>query len=138
MKGNSWFLAAALCLVVGAAGIVQAQYSATSAGQEAQTTQDTHRSTRTITGCLQKTGEANEYNLVAEDGSSWELKSDSVDLGRHVGHTVAVTGAVAHPTAHGMKEDAKEEAKEHGIGKSSTEHGHMTVTDLSMVSESCR
>jgi hypothetical protein len=39
---------------------------------------------------------------------------------------------------HGMKEDAKEEAKEHGVVKDSTEHGHMTVTNLSMVSERCR
>jgi hypothetical protein len=38
---------------------------------------------------------------------------------------------------HGMKEDAKDEAKEHGVDKDATEHGHMTVTNLSMVSESC-
>jgi hypothetical protein len=39
---------------------------------------------------------------------------------------------------HGMKEDAKAEAREHGMDKSSTEHGHMTVTNLKMVSETCR
>jgi hypothetical protein len=39
---------------------------------------------------------------------------------------------------HGMKEDAKGEAKERGVDKDSTEHGHMTVTDLSMVSETCQ
>jgi len=36
-----------------------------------------------------------------------------------------------------MKEDAKAEAKEHGIDKDSTEHGHITVTHLKMVSDSC-
>jgi hypothetical protein len=39
---------------------------------------------------------------------------------------------------HGMKEDAKEEAKEHGMDKKATEHGHMTVTNLKMVSGSCQ
>jgi hypothetical protein len=39
---------------------------------------------------------------------------------------------------HGMKEDAKAEAKEHGMGKNSTEHGHMTVTNLTMVSDTCK
>jgi hypothetical protein len=39
---------------------------------------------------------------------------------------------------HGMKEDAKSEAKEHGVDKDSAEHGHMTVTNLSMVNESCQ
>jgi len=50
---------------------------------------------------------------------------------------VTVTGTVAHNKMHGMKEDAKSEAKEHGMGKHSTEHGHLTVTNLTMVSESC-
>jgi hypothetical protein len=38
---------------------------------------------------------------------------------------------------HGAKEDAKDEAKEHGVAKNPTEHGHMTVTNLTMVTESC-
>jgi hypothetical protein len=38
---------------------------------------------------------------------------------------------------HGMKEDAKAEAREHGVEKESTEHGHITVTNLSMVSDTC-
>jgi hypothetical protein len=54
-----------------------------------------------------------------------------------VGHTVTLTGAVAHSAMHNMKEDAKSEAKEHGMDKSATEHGHLTATNLSMVSSSC-
>ena len=38
---------------------------------------------------------------------------------------------------HGMKEDTKKEAQEHGMDESATEHGHLTVTSLSMVRESC-
>jgi hypothetical protein len=28
--------------------------------------------------------------------------------------------------------------KEHGMDKNSTEHGHLTVTDLTMVSDTCQ
>ena len=102
-----------------------------------ETTKPTHKKTRTLMGCLQKGEGTDEYNLTAKDGGTWEIKSDSVKLGPHVGHTVTVTGVVSNATAHGLKEDTKDEAREHGIGKTSTEHGHMTVTNLKMVSESC-
>jgi hypothetical protein len=48
-----------------------------------------------------------------------------------------VTGAVQNAALHGAKEDTKAEAKEHGVAKNSTEHGHMTVTNVKMVSTSC-
>jgi hypothetical protein len=148
-----WIIAAGL--VAGATGIAQAQYStpapqntapattpsdeanAPSGQNDATTTSDTHSNVRTLTGCLQQGENAKEYALMGQDGSTWELKSDSVDLASHVGHTVTVSGAVAHSTMHGMKEDSKKEAQEHGMDKSATEHGHLTVTSLSMVSESC-
>ena len=102
------------------------------------TTKTTHKKTRTLTGCLQKGDDANEYNLTTTKGGTWEIKSDSVKLGEHVGHTVTITGVVANATAHGMKEDTKEEMKEHGMDKNATEHGHLTATDLKMVSDSCQ
>lgn len=102
------------------------------------TTKTTHKKTRALTGCLQKGEETGEYNLATKTGASWELKSDSVKLEEHVGHTVKVTGAVADATMHGMKEDTKEEMKEHGMDKGATEHGHMTVTSLTMVGDSCQ
>jgi Protein of unknown function (DUF5818) len=97
----------------------------------------THKKTRTLTGCVSKGEDANEYRLTTAKGSTWELNSDAVKLADHVGHSVTVTGTVAHNKMHGMKEDAKGEAKEHGMAKHSTEHGQLTVTDLTMVSESC-
>ncbi len=100
-------------------------------------TQDEHSNVRTITGCLQKGEGANEYVLTGRDGSTWELRSDAVDLASHVGHTVTVTGAVRNAEMHGMKEDAKKEAQEHGMDKSATEHGHLTVTNVTHVSHSC-
>ena len=117
----------ALLLFAGTAGRAAAQ----------DTPSTTHNKTRTLTGCLQKGDDADEYKLTTAKGSTWEIKSDAVKLGEHVGHTVAVTGVVSNAAVHGAKEDAKAEAKEHGVGENSTEHGHMTVTGLKMVSESC-
>ena len=118
----------ALFLFAGTAGLATAQ----------DTTKTTHKKTRTLTGCLQKGDDANEYKLTTAKGGTWEIKSDSVKLGEHVGHTVKITGVVSNATAHGMKEDAKAEMKEHGMDKHATEHGHMTVTNLTMVSDSCK
>jgi hypothetical protein len=118
----------ALFMFAGAAGLAMAQ----------DTTKTTHKKTRTLTGCLQKGDDANEYNLTTTKGGTWEIKSDSVKLGEHVGHTVTITGVVANATAHGMKEDTKEEMKEHGMDKNATEHGHLTATALKMVSDSCQ
>jgi hypothetical protein len=101
-------------------------------------TKTTHKKTRTLTGCLQKGDSADEYNLTTTKGGTWEVKSDSVKLGEHVGHTVTITGIVSNATAHGMKEDTKEEMKEHGMDKNATEHGHLTATAVSMVSDSCQ
>ena len=102
-----------------------------------QTTKATHKKTRTLTGCLQKGDGADEYQLTTKKGSTWEIKSDSIKLGEHVGHTVKVKGVVENAKIHGMKEDVKVEMKEHGVDKAATEHGHLTATDLAMVSDSC-
>ena len=117
----------ALFVFAGVAGLATAQ----------DTTKTTHKKTRTLTGCLQKGEDANEYNLTTKNGGTWEIKSDSVKLDEHVGHTVKITGVVPNAMAHGMKEDTKEEMKEHGMEKGTTEHGHLTVTDLTMVSDTC-
>jgi hypothetical protein len=120
--------AAVLGLSAGFAGLVFAQDDAT---------KTTHKKVRTLSGCLQKGDDANEYKLTTPKGSTWEVKSDSVGLGEHVGHTVRITGVVSNAKMHGAKEDAKAEAKEHGVGENSSEHGHLTATGLKMVSESC-
>ena len=98
----------------------------------------THNKTRTLTGCLQKGDDADEYKLTTAKGSTWELKSNGHKLSPHVGHTVTVTGVVANPEMHGAKEDAKAEAKERDMDKDFTEHGHMKVTGVKMVIDSCR
>lgn len=120
---------------IGGAMLTVALMSCSVWAQTNETKKETHKNARTITGCVQKDGD--EYTVAAKDGSTWEVKSDSLDLAKHVGHTVTVTGAVSNAALHGAKEDTKAAAKEHGIAKNSAEHGHMTVTNLKMVSASC-
>jgi hypothetical protein len=93
---------------------------------------------RDITGCLAKGDSAKEFLLTGNDGSTWEVRSGKVSLGEHVGHTVTATGVVSNPMAHNMKEDAKDAAKDSGMKKDDSERGHMTITDVKMVSESCQ
>lgn len=92
---------------------------------------------RTITGCLTKGDSASEFNLTGDDGSTWEVRSGAVDLARHVGHTVTATGVVSNSGMHNMKEDTKDMAKDSGMKKNNSEHGHLKITDLKMVSETC-
>ncbi len=95
-------------------------------------------STRTVTGCLQQSEHGGkEFLLVGNDGSTWEVRSDTVTLADHVGHEVSATGVVSNSTAHNMKEDTKEMAQDAGVNKHNHEHGHMRITDLQMVSHSC-
>jgi hypothetical protein len=93
--------------------------------------------TRTVTGCLSKGDGDNEYLLTANDGSTWEIRSSSMSLADHVGHTVSATGVVSNSTMHNLKEDAKDAAHDTGAKKSNSEHGHMKVTDVQMVGDSC-
>jgi hypothetical protein len=93
--------------------------------------------TRTITGCLSQGDNAKEFNLKADDGSTWEVRSSNVSLADHVGHKVAATGVVSNATAHNLKEDTKDIAHDTGVKKNNNEHGHLKVTDVQMVSDSC-
>ena len=95
---------------------------------------------RTITGCLTKGDSADEFMLTGNDGSTWEVRGSKsgVDLASHVGHTISATGVVSNTTAHNLKEDAKDTAKDTGMKKNNTEHGHLKITDVQMLSESCQ
>ncbi len=96
----------------------------------AQDRDDDRGKVREMTGCLQKDG--GEYELMTDNGSTWELKGDDSRLADHVGHTIRVTGTVDHKKMHDAKENAKEKTQDNP-----NEHGHLTVTDLKMVSRSC-
>src|SRR6267154_419017 len=53
----------------------------------------------TVTGCLQKGDEANEFSITGEDGKTYGLRSSSVDLAKHLGHKVTVTGTLKAESA---------------------------------------
>ena len=103
------------------------------------TSNESKGSVRNITGCLTKHGGGDEYLLTASDGSTWEIhENSSVDLASHVNQSVEVRGAVSNEKAHNMKEDAKDMAKDSGMKKDNTEHGHLKVTNIKKVSDSCQ
>ena len=89
----------------------------------------------TVTGCLQKGDDAGEFSIVAGDGKTWELHSNSIKLDNHLGHTVTVTG----PRTHESKAQEKAEEKREGVVKASSkeEYADLGVTSLKMVSETC-
>jgi hypothetical protein len=107
------------------------------AAQDSASDSKSKADTRTVTGCLAKGDSADEFLLTAQDGSTWEVKSSSVSLADHVGHTVSATGVVSNATMHNLKEDTKDVAKDAHMKKDNTEHGHMKITDVQMVSSSC-
>ena len=122
-----------LCLVL--AGLTASWAMAQDTDRDSKSKSDV----RTITGCLTKGDSTNEFLLTGNDGSTWEIhNTGSVDLASHVGHTITATGAVSNAKAHNLKEDTKEAAHDTGMKKNDTEHGHLKVTDVQMVSESCQ
>jgi hypothetical protein len=104
--------------------------AAGSANAQDRDRDDNSGKVREMTGCLQKEGD--DFELMADNGSTWELKGDSGRLADHVGHTVRVTGTVDHNKMHDAKEKAKEKTQDNP-----NEHGHLTVTNVKMVSRSC-
>jgi hypothetical protein len=93
---------------------------------------------RTVKGCLSKGDSSKEFLLTGDDGSTWEVRSSKVALADHVGHTVNATGVVSNAMAHNMKEDTKDMATDTGMKKNNSEHGHMKITSVEMVSDSCQ
>ena len=106
---------------------------ATANNSQSEATQNKSASVRTVTGCLSAGDKAGEYTLKTNGGDTWEVESKTVKLGDHVGHTVKVTGKVWHAEMHGAKEKTKE-----AVDPDANEHGHLNVTAVSMVSESCK
>lgn len=87
----------------------------------------------TVTGCLQKGDEPGEYSITGEDGKTYGLRSKAVDLSQHLGHKVTVTGTLRPESAEKEKGEAEEHEK-----KEAAEAGDIRVTNLKMVSDSCK
>ena len=95
--------------------------------------QEKSSANKSVTGCLQKGDEPNEYSIKAEDGKTYGLRSKTVDLSKHLGHKVTASGRLRTESA----EQGKAEAQETKSNES-TEAGDIRVTDLHMVSEQCQ
>jgi len=96
--------------------------------QEKQEKNEAKSKSVTLTGCLQKGDEADEFSLAGDNGKSYELVSKKVALKDHIGHKVTVTGRAK------VEESEADEKKEEGEGWS----GQIRVTSLKMVSTSCK
>jgi SH3 domain-containing YSC84-like protein 1 len=90
----------------------------------------------TVRGCLQKGDEPGEFSIIGEDGKTWGLRSTSVKLDKHLGHTVTVAGSRTHES---KAQEKAEEKKEGQVEKASSkeEYADLSVTSLKMVSETC-
>lgn len=98
----------------------------------------THKKTWTLVGCVKKS-DGNEYNLITGEGGTWEITSYTIDLAPHVGRMVIIKGVISNTMMHeeeDVKEGGKDEAKGHE--KKTKEHGGMTVTNVKVVSDSCK
>lgn len=83
----------------------------------------------TVTGCLAKGDEANEYSIKGEDGKTYGLfSSKGIKLADHLNHKVTVTGKATRERGEGK------EKKEAGKMEESE---HLRVTDLKMISTTC-
>ena len=89
-------------------------------------TQETDGSTHNVTGCLGKTSTENIYALTDEDGKPWDLRSETVPLGPHVGHTVTLTGTIP------------KNSKDSGSSGDTAPQNHLLVTSLKMVRDNCK
>jgi hypothetical protein len=137
-----------LTVLVGLCVFPLAAQAQMAGGKDAQTTtKTTTKSTKTheksVTGCLAKGDEAGEYKITGENGKTYELRSKSVQFEPHIGHTVTVSGTWAGESAkEEMKEEAKESKKtekaEEKSEKHPTKEHYLNVTDLKMVSETCK
>jgi hypothetical protein len=89
---------------------------------------------RTVTGCLQKGEEADEFSITGEDGKRYDLTSSAVNLSKHLGHRVTVTGTFKAESA----EKEEQEKEEYGKKGGGSEAGDIRVETLKMVSDKCQ
>ena len=113
-----------LKLAIGILAIAMMTIPGIAVTQENQ--ENTDSSTHTATGCLGKSPTANIYALTDEDGKPWDLRSETVPLGPHVGHTVTVTGTIP------------KDSKGSGSSGDTAPQNHLLVTSLKMVRDNCK
>jgi hypothetical protein len=84
--------------------------------------------TVTITGCVQKGDEADEF-AITQNGKKYGLKSTNVKLADHLGHQVTVTGKITRGPGQSEEGEKEEQGRE---------HADVHVTSLKMISTTCQ
>lgn len=104
------------------------------ANPQSKKSQGAKGTTKSVTGCLQKGDEPDEYSITGADGKTYGLRSSSVKLGDHLGHKVTVSGHLRPES----EENGANERKEKNEQNEKQEAGDIRVTTLKMVSTSCQ
>lgn len=106
-----------------------------SATLQSQTTSHSsvqHRTSASITGCLRKGDEADEYSMKTTDGKLYGLTSRKIALKHHVGHLVTLHGYITPESAE-KPEPGSSPTQPPDVGDID-----MTVTSLKMISITCK
>jgi hypothetical protein len=104
----------------------------------AKTGQQPHKAPGvSVTGCLQNSRILDRYDLIGKDGKAYSLRSTSVKLSEHVGHTVSIKGQAKHDEKRDDYDFEGSEVNE-GNGKKTATPLDVEVTSLKMLSASCR
>jgi hypothetical protein len=83
--------------------------------------------TKTLTGCLQKGYEPDEFRITGEDGKVWGVRSSAVKLDANLRHEVTGCGLIIYELKPGETKTVP--------GK--RESGDLRVTKVTIVSETC-
>jgi hypothetical protein len=122
-------------------GTLQAQEKEGQERQESKAEKKASHSPKTVTGCLQKGDEPDEFTITVDDGKTWGLRSSGskVNLAEHVGHKVTVIGLPMHESK-AQERKEKAEAKQEGKLEKAAEkqeYGDLRVSSVKMVSDTC-
>jgi hypothetical protein len=112
----------------------------TAVGRELTNTQALEKAQEptTVTGCLAKGKEKDSFTIKGTDGKTYSLTSSTVQLGAHVGHTVAVTGAPAAVETGALKDTSAKKDAGAQKGMTAPSGNALNVTSLKMVSTQCK
>jgi len=138
-----------------AASLIPATLAAqTQSDKPATTSSMSNPNVTSVTGCVQAGKKAGTYKLMADDGTTYMLRSKSTNLSEHVGHTVTVSGRVMtgenKAAANGGATQSNSTSPSDATGTNQNASGdsatpptgamrnHLLVHSLTMVSDSCK
>ncbi len=92
---------------------------------------------RDVTGCLEKGANPEHYQLMAQDGSTWQVKDGRyVSLAPYVGESVTVAGPVSSTGTRATQQPEKAESSR--TNPSAQAESRLTALDVAVDSQSCR